>query len=264
MTGTEFYKLRNDEWKFDKIPEIMDGKNIADFIDPDIERLLDQLEEEEMEQMELLQRAMEEEDDVDLTEEDRALLKEVQESKAVLIQNSRLKQKMNSAPIPRKHNAAKTTVKDFEKHLNDMGMDPTKAVERAKSKSRGRSSARPDHEVSVGGKRRRDQVDFSPGEGLRDVSVSYTHSSPLPSDPPTAKEVRQNHGATLTEDPKPRWAHGRGRSTRLHQEEQTSPLWQDWKWNQRSPLIPSRPHFSQQILCLTLALSDSDLGLKAI
>lgn len=28
--------VKKPEWKYDPIPEIMDGKNIADFIDPDI------------------------------------------------------------------------------------------------------------------------------------------------------------------------------------------------------------------------------------
>lgn len=28
--------LENEEWKYDMIPEIMDGKNIADFVDKDI------------------------------------------------------------------------------------------------------------------------------------------------------------------------------------------------------------------------------------
>ncbi|KAJ3220526.1 Nucleolar GTP-binding protein 1 [Clydaea vesicula] len=43
----KLYKLENDEWKYDIIPEIMDGKNVADFIDPDIEEKLAALEEEE-------------------------------------------------------------------------------------------------------------------------------------------------------------------------------------------------------------------------
>ena len=41
------YLLVNPEWKYDIIPEIMDGKNIADFIDPEIEEKLRRLEEEE-------------------------------------------------------------------------------------------------------------------------------------------------------------------------------------------------------------------------
>ena len=37
----EDYLLANPEWKLDTIPEIMDGKNIADFIDPDIAEKLE-------------------------------------------------------------------------------------------------------------------------------------------------------------------------------------------------------------------------------
>lgn len=39
--------LANPEWKMDVIPEIMDGKNVADFIDPDILEKLEALEREE-------------------------------------------------------------------------------------------------------------------------------------------------------------------------------------------------------------------------
>ena len=39
--------MENDEWKFDIMPEILDGKNVADFIDPDIEEKLEALEREE-------------------------------------------------------------------------------------------------------------------------------------------------------------------------------------------------------------------------
>ena len=39
--------MENPEWKYDAIPEIMDGKNIADFVDKDILQRLDELEMEE-------------------------------------------------------------------------------------------------------------------------------------------------------------------------------------------------------------------------
>eukprot|EP00339_Tiarina_fusa_P005479 CAMPEP_0117024230 /NCGR_PEP_ID=MMETSP0472-20121206/18013_1 /TAXON_ID=693140 ORGANISM="Tiarina fusus, Strain LIS" /NCGR_SAMPLE_ID=MMETSP0472 /ASSEMBLY_ACC=CAM_ASM_000603 /LENGTH=506 /DNA_ID=CAMNT_0004730597 /DNA_START=432 /DNA_END=1952 /DNA_ORIENTATION=- len=166
----DFYTLKDGEWRYDNIPEIMDGKNIADFIDPDIEELLDRLEAEELEQLELLEGEMDE-DDVELTEEERALLHEVKEAKQLLIQDSRQKQRYNSAPMARKHNVAGSTVKDFEKHLNDMGIDPTKAIERARSQSRGRSKGRnAEPSTTVGKKRRRDEVGFSPGQGLKDES----------------------------------------------------------------------------------------------
>ena len=43
----ENYQLKNDGWKYDVVPEIMDGKNVIDFIDPDIAEKLDALEREE-------------------------------------------------------------------------------------------------------------------------------------------------------------------------------------------------------------------------
>ena len=47
MLFSENYLLDNPEWKEDIIPEIMDGKNVADFIDPDILEKLEALEREE-------------------------------------------------------------------------------------------------------------------------------------------------------------------------------------------------------------------------
>lgn len=43
----ENWILPNPEWKEDTMPEIMDGKNVADFIDPDILEKLEALEREE-------------------------------------------------------------------------------------------------------------------------------------------------------------------------------------------------------------------------
>jgi nucleolar GTP-binding protein len=40
--------MTNEDWRFDNIPEIMDGKNIADFVDPDILERLELLEQEEL------------------------------------------------------------------------------------------------------------------------------------------------------------------------------------------------------------------------
>lgn len=39
--------LANPEWKDDIIPEVMNGRNIADFFDADIEEKLERLEREE-------------------------------------------------------------------------------------------------------------------------------------------------------------------------------------------------------------------------
>lgn len=38
---------QDDAWKMDRIPEIMDGKNVADYVDQDIDAKLALLEQEE-------------------------------------------------------------------------------------------------------------------------------------------------------------------------------------------------------------------------
>jgi nucleolar GTP-binding protein len=46
------WDLKNDEEKYDSIPEIWNGHNVADFIDPEIMAKLDELEKEEDKLME--------------------------------------------------------------------------------------------------------------------------------------------------------------------------------------------------------------------
>lgn len=65
------YLLASDEWRYDVIPEIMDGKNIADFVDPEIEERLAQLEAEEEA---MLSTGAYEEGKVAISEDDRANL----------------------------------------------------------------------------------------------------------------------------------------------------------------------------------------------
>lgn len=50
------YDLKDPAWRYDIMPEIIDGHNVADFIDPDIDAKLAELEREE-EQMEAAHQA---------------------------------------------------------------------------------------------------------------------------------------------------------------------------------------------------------------
>merc|ERR1719387_3038673 len=51
--GVHLYDIRktfildNEAWRYDQVPEIMDGRNVADFVDPDIDAKLAELEREE-------------------------------------------------------------------------------------------------------------------------------------------------------------------------------------------------------------------------
>lgn len=75
--------LENEDWKYDVVPEIMDGKNIADFVDKDILVKLDALEKEE----EMLEKAREMEknalsDEEVLDEDEEEAFKEIVTKKA--------------------------------------------------------------------------------------------------------------------------------------------------------------------------------------
>ncbi|RQM07941.1 hypothetical protein DH86_00000820, partial [Scytalidium sp. 3C] len=135
------YLLENDDWKHDKIPEIFDGKNVYDFIDPDIESKLAALEEEE-EKLEAEGYYDSDESLEDAEEADIRFKAELIREKRQLIRNeAKMKKSLkNRAVIPRP--ATKKTLSDMEEHLDSLGYDTTSLATRARSQSRGRSVAR--------------------------------------------------------------------------------------------------------------------------
>lgn len=85
----EHFILENSDWKYDFVPEIMDGKNIADYVDPEILRKLEDLEKEEEMMDNILENQEMMEDEVDEEMEDA--LEEVKGKRSIL----RLEHKMN-------------------------------------------------------------------------------------------------------------------------------------------------------------------------
>lgn len=111
----EHYLLENDEWKYDRWPEFYNGKNVADFYDPDIEEKLRKLEEEEDKLLELEkdeEDLMDDEEDSDgLTTEDyKRALKEVRGKKIILKMKHKLKKNLRARSKNKKLN-------DLEDHL---------------------------------------------------------------------------------------------------------------------------------------------------
>ncbi len=95
----EDYILKRAEWKMDDIPELFNGKNIADFIDPDIEAKLARLEaeEEEMEASHAYDETV-----APLTEEEkemRAIAVKIREKRLIFKATSRLHSSQNSNPV---------------------------------------------------------------------------------------------------------------------------------------------------------------------
>eukprot|EP01104_Vermistella_antarctica_P018837 TRINITY_DN713_c0_g1_i1.p1 TRINITY_DN713_c0_g1~~TRINITY_DN713_c0_g1_i1.p1 ORF type:complete len:672 (-),score=214.06 TRINITY_DN713_c0_g1_i1:2910-4925(-) len=180
----KFYDLKNDEWKFDNIPEIMDGMNVADFVDPDIDSKLAELERQEAEEERAFALSLlEEEPGPDLSPADIALWKEINNAKRVRTQDSREQKrtKSNNSFIPR-HKKRGRDLEMFDSHLSDLGIDSTKALEsvkeatRTRSRSRSRLSGTNDREISQsrGRKRARSEsrgrdILATPGDGFRDT-----------------------------------------------------------------------------------------------
>jgi len=125
--------LEDSTWKYDIIPEIMDGHNIVDFVDPDIDRQLEALEKEEG----LLLA------DAALRDDDKVLSKWKGTQNTLDELHSRMRQrrlvnklrkgKNNHAPTTRMKGVKKGSA--MEEELNDKGF--------AGAKVRGRSSSRP-------------------------------------------------------------------------------------------------------------------------
>lgn len=183
------YILANDEWKEDIMPEILDGHNVYDFIDPDILHRLEELEREEG-----MRQAEEADDDVEidvqLTPEEKKLLAEIRKKKSMLIQQHRIKKSTaESRPtVPRKFDKNKEfTSKRMGRQLSALGIDPTLAINRARSKSRGRKRERSLERGHTGGDAMDVDMDMdTPNKKLRTRSRSLSMSrSRSRSRPPT-------------------------------------------------------------------------------
>ncbi|KAJ3064331.1 Nucleolar GTP-binding protein 1, partial [Rhizoclosmatium hyalinum] len=131
----KLYQFKNDEWKYDKIPEIMDGKNVADFFDEDIEARLEELEREE----ERLEReGFYDEEEVEMDDSDEEALKlaakEVEKKRDLLMRESRMKKSKNRAILPAKFK--KRSAADMTAAFAARGID---IEERARSLTRKRT-----------------------------------------------------------------------------------------------------------------------------
>ncbi|KAJ9095276.1 hypothetical protein QFC21_005642 [Naganishia friedmannii] len=123
------YILDDEEWKYDVMPEFMDGKNVADFFSADIAEQLSKLEEEE-ERLDG-EGFYESGDDEELNSEEEEIADaaaQIVRSKAILKQKSQAKH-ISRAIIPRK--AKNVTLKQFTTGMREIGLDPKHLERRA-------------------------------------------------------------------------------------------------------------------------------------
>lgn len=179
MDWRKLYRLREKEFAYDIIPEIVDGKNIADFVDPEIEAKLDALEREE----DAREAVADVEMDAEvggyrlLSAEEMDKVARIKDKKALIMDQSTREKgaRGNRSALPRSKLSGRRS--RLEAHLADMGMPADEAAEvsrkRAASTSRSgpratSASVEPD---SRGRKRARSQssapLELARGESAR-------------------------------------------------------------------------------------------------
>ncbi|CAO0797788.1 unnamed protein product [Mucor circinelloides] len=156
------YLLQDDDWKYDTIPEFLDGHNVADFIDPEIEEKLEALEREE-ERLEAEGFYQSDEDILDDEEEVlRTAADAIRDRKKLIVQAHRAARGRTRPTLPKTAAAKFTTAGDMDEHLASMGIDGTDAAERvrnaAASRKRTRNEAIPDEAVRDAGANERDEL----------------------------------------------------------------------------------------------------------
>jgi len=135
------YLLEDDDWKHDRVPEVLNGKNVYDFIDPDIDAKLAALEEEE-EKLEA-DGYYESDESTENPEEANIRMKAdlIREKRALIMNENKMRKSLkNRAVIPRSAKAKKLS--EMENHLDSLGFDTTAIAARARSQPRGRSALR--------------------------------------------------------------------------------------------------------------------------
>ena len=187
------YLLSQPAWRHDIVPEIMDGHNIADFIDPDIEARLAELEAEEEAAAAAHGDAMmgEEEEAAALDEEEAALLAEIRTRKSGMVSaHRRAKGAADNAPVmPRSKAGAggRLTAAAMEASLGAMGYDTTAALARVRGRSQQRDAIRKRGRSSGGG-----------GGGDDDDGDGDGEEAAMEDAPPLKKRVHSNRSRSLS------------------------------------------------------------------
>ena len=143
----EHYKLAVEEWKYDPIPEIVDGHNISDFYFADLEAKLDALEKEEDARLAAMQMEPESSED-EMTEEQKEAWKNFESGKKLAILKHRAGRGKNRGVVPRASRHAKW--EDVQAQMEQVGYESGKSVARMRSESRTRESLKRGREAAAG------------------------------------------------------------------------------------------------------------------
>merc|ERR1712002_1227244 len=137
------WDLKNPEERYDVIPEIWNGHNIADFVDPEIFEKLEELEkEEDMREKAGFYNNDSESEDEDMREI-RELASQIRDKRKIMLQEGGERRSIQKPRLPR--GAKPKSEKDFLQEMNGLGIEVDDKKQHFKrTKSRGRSIVRKD------------------------------------------------------------------------------------------------------------------------
>lgn len=125
----ENYLLEDDSWKEDVMPEILNGRNVYDFLDPDIIQKLKALEEEE----ERLEQEGFYDSDSDIDDEEIEDIKEkatwIRNKQKEMINTARNRKALKNRGIMPRSKQVKN-YKDMEEHMSNLGHDVSSLANR--------------------------------------------------------------------------------------------------------------------------------------
>ncbi|XP_048773228.1 GTP-binding protein 4-like [Ostrea edulis] len=132
------WDLENEEEKYDVVPEIWQGHNVADFIDPEIMKKLDELEKEEemREQAGYYDNDSEEEDEE--MQEVRKTARKIREKKNLIMLESKEKKRIEKPRLPR----MKMSTKKMNRELGALGIEMDSDEDTHLNQMRSRSKSR--------------------------------------------------------------------------------------------------------------------------
>ncbi|KAI9224813.1 GTP binding protein 4 [Blastocladiella britannica] len=142
------YMLADDDWKYDAMPEIMDGKNVADFFDTDIAENLRALQ---LEEERLAAEGFYDSDQWEGDEDEESAMSELKSAadtlrarKLMMQQGSQLKKGKNRPQVGLKIKAKTKTLEQFQADLANVYVVPDmdKAHARVAGQKRSRSTVR--------------------------------------------------------------------------------------------------------------------------
>lgn len=181
MDWRKLYQLRQKEWAYDIVPEIVDGKNIADFVDPEIEKKLMELEREE----DAREAVRDVENDAEvggyrlLTADEMKMVRGIKDRKAIVMDASARERSAhdNRSAIHRGQLPVRRS--RLEGHLEDLGLrhdDAAEIVDRAAKRTGVKRSRSQSVGVSLARSESRGRslsrgrsVSVAPSEGFADV-----------------------------------------------------------------------------------------------